>query len=69
MKHIKQTLKLIWTEIRLVNTKVLDVLASPYWSLYNSLLNRDFNRNPEKYSGDAKVFAGDRYVVVVSDTI
>lgn len=49
MKHIIQTLKLIGIEIRVVITKVLDVLASPYWSLYNKLLNRDFARNPAKY--------------------
>ena len=49
MKHIIQTLKLIGIEIRVVITKVLDVLASPYWSLYNTLLNRDFARTPAKY--------------------
>ena len=56
MKHIIQTLKLIGIEIRVVITKVLDVLASPYWSLYNKLLNRDFARNPEKYSSPKSDF-------------
>ena len=56
MKHIIQTLKLIGIEIRVVITKVLDILASPYWKLYNELLNRDFRRNPEKYSGPKSDF-------------
>ncbi len=56
MKHIIQTIKLIGIEIRVVITKVLDVLASPYWSLYNTLLNRDFARNPEKYSSPQPPF-------------
>ena len=56
MKHIIQTIKLIAIEIRTVVTKVLDVLASPYWSLYNTLLNRDFARNPEKYSNPTPPF-------------
>tara|TARA_Y100000401_G_C8286567_1_gene206373 strand:- start:524 stop:781 length:258 start_codon:yes stop_codon:yes gene_type:complete len=50
MKHLIQTIKLIGTEIRVLVKKVLDFLASPYWKLYNELLNRDFRRNPEKYS-------------------
>ncbi len=56
MKHIIQTIKLIGIEIRTLITKVLDVLASPYWSLYNTLLNRDFARNPEKYSNPTPPF-------------
>ncbi len=49
VKHLALTIKLIGTEIRLVITKVLDFLASPYWKLYNELTNRDFRRNPAKY--------------------
>lgn len=57
MKHIIQTIKLVGIEARLVTTKVLDILAAPYWKLYNELTNRDFRRNPAKYTGDARTIS------------
>ena len=62
MKHIIQTIKLLGVEARLVTTKVLDILAAPYWKLYNELTNRDFRRNPEKYTGDAQRITTNIYI-------
>jgi hypothetical protein len=51
---------MIAQEIRLVITKVLDILASPYWKLYNKLHSRRFRReNPERFdriTGESLVF-------------
>lgn len=51
---------MIAQEIRLAITKVLDVLASPYWNLYNKLANRKFRRdNPERYDAEGNMLVLD----------
>ena len=51
---------MIAQEIRLVITKVLDLLATPYWRVYNKLHNRRYRReNPERFdvlTGEMLVF-------------
>lgn len=53
MRHILTFARMIAQEIRLVITKVLDILASPYWKLYNKLHSRKFRReNPERFDSE-----------------
>jgi len=50
MRHLLVFTRMILQEVRLVVTKVLDILASPYWRLYNKLANRRYRReNPERF--------------------
>lgn len=48
MKALIKLIKMIREERKLGN--------SPYWTFYNTLLNREFNRNP--ISGDAAIING-----------
>jgi hypothetical protein len=53
MRHLLTFARMIAQEIRLVITKVLDILASPYWKLYNKLHSRKFRReNPERFDSE-----------------
>lgn len=60
MRHIFTFARMIIEEIMLVITKVLDLLASPYWRVYNKLANRRYRRNnPERFdriTGEPLVF-------------